>query len=162
LALALVSRWIGGGVIRSLILSGGLFDATSLPTSLPAGWDDVWDFWMYQSRLLRRLCETWAQQDWLDWRIPLFAYLSAVFAVRLAPVRHDWRAALVVAGGLVALLAGGCELFDPAREFLEGTLWSVLTYVWATMLLLLAVSLLMAGLAGLARLLLRRNRPEES
>ncbi|MBN1553592.1 MAG: hypothetical protein JXA11_02520 [Phycisphaerae bacterium] len=149
LALAATTKWLGRGMVHSLILPNGLLDLTSLPKEPPLQWDAFWDFLVYQIVLLRRFCEMIGKQDWLNWRVGLFVYLSAIFSVRLGPVRHDWRATLIVAVILMALLAAVAAAVPAVGEFVEGTLWYVLTYVWALLLGLLALTLILTGVAAL-------------
>ncbi|MBN1943557.1 MAG: hypothetical protein JW849_09725 [Phycisphaerae bacterium] len=148
LALAATAKWIGRDMIQSLVLGGGLLEPAWLPKNPPLQWDAFWDVLAYQIRLLRGFLETLGRQNWLDWRVWLFVYLSAGLSVRLGPVRHDWRATLVVGAILVGLLAAAAAIFPAVRDFVDGTLWCVLTYVWALLLGLMAATLIVTGLAA--------------
>ena len=51
--------------------------------------------------------QTLLDVKWKDWRVPVFVYLAACLAVRLAPVRRSVRASLaavVLTAGIIALV----------------------------------------------------------
>ncbi len=153
LALASAIKWLGQPVVKSLILSQGLPALTTLPKELPTSWDALWNFFVYQFHLLQRFCKMLTRQDFLQWRTGVFVYLSAVFAVRLGPVRHNWRATIVVGILLIALLAA-LTVIPAVGNFADSTLWYVLTYVWGMLLFLLALTLILVALAAAIRLFL--------
>lgn len=149
LALAATIKWLGRNVVQSLILTYGLLDLTSLPKELPVQWDSFWDFLIYQIDLLRRFCEMISRQDFLHGRVPVFLYLSGIFSVRLGPVRHDWRATLVVGVILVGLTSATAATVPAVDNFVASKLWFALTYVWGLLLFLLALTLILTGIAAL-------------
>jgi hypothetical protein len=151
-AVLLLTRYLGGEVVRSMVLADGLHSLTALPKELPRDWAELWATLAGQLDLLRRLLEGWANVDWANWKVPLYVLLTAMLAVRLGPVRHDARGTLAVWAILAGLLAALAAAFKPIRDALTGDIWYVLTYLWAMLLLLLAGTLLAAGALTLLRL----------
>lgn len=150
LVLAAATKWIGRDVVRALTMSHLAEGASSLPT-MPWGWKAFWEFLSAQVNLLRRFLEMLAERNWLDWRVGLYVYLSAIFSVRMGAVRHDWRATFASAMLLAALTAVAGTIFPPVHSFAEGELQYLLTYIWATLLGLLAATLVLTGLAVLVQ-----------
>ncbi len=157
-ALGLLGKWMGGGVIQTFITARGVLEAVSLPKALPADWNAFWDTVTYQVELLRRFCEGWTRIDWANWPTLVFVYLSICFTIRLGPVRHDWRATLVVAAVLVALLAAAGKIFEPLQDVVYGDLWCLLTYAWGLLLFLLVVTLVVMGIVHLVRVVIPRRK----
>lgn len=127
----------------------------ALPQRLPASTDAFWDQAHTHVDLLRRMGRTWIELDWLNWRVPLFVYLATCLSVRLAPVRRSLRAtlgAVVALAGLIAAVGAVWDRFDRLME----DLWPLVTYLWASLVLLLAVTLIVRGAVSLARALLAR------
>lgn len=153
-AVLLLTRYLGGDVVRSMVLADGLHSLSALPRELPADWSDFWATLAGQVDLLRRLLESFTDVDWTDWQVPLYVLLTAMLAVRLGPVRHDVRGTLAVWAILAGLVAGLAATFPAVRDALAGDLWYVLTYLWAMLLLLLAGTLLGLGVRSVFRLLL--------
>lgn len=145
----------GGGVVRHFVFRFGEFTIARLPSDLPGSWEQFWYVLRYQLFLVQRLCETWGRLDWMTWQPWLFVYGMATFGVRLGPVRHDWRAEFVSAGILVVLVLILCALYAPAGETLAGGVWYLMTYLWATLLLLSACTLVVYLAAGVVRLFQR-------
>jgi hypothetical protein len=99
---------------------------------------------------------TWVELDWLNWRVPLFVYLAGCLTIRLCPVRRSLRASLaavVLGAGLIALVGALWRRFDGLMD----DLWPLVTYLWASVLFLLSLSLLARGLVGLIRALLEKE-----
>ena len=122
----------------------------------PTSTGGFWDLLSGQVELLRRMSATWGELDWLNWRVPLFVYLSGCLTIRLAPVRRSLRAtlgAVVVLAGLIALVGAVFVRFAD----LMNDLWPLVTYLWSAMLFLLCVSLLVRGAVGLVRCLIREG-----
>lgn len=154
--LLLAVHFLGGDIVRDMVTVHLLscLDLTAIPQEVPTDWADLWEQLQYQVVIVQRITTCWMQQDWLDWPTPVFVYVAAVFSIRLAAVRHDARATLLVAVGL-ALLAGGLGSAIPAvYDAIAGDLWYVLTYVWGNLLFLLMVTLVVGGFLKLIRLLL--------
>jgi hypothetical protein len=151
-AIVLVHSLLGEPVIDSFYLVDGLFNVTYLEQSLPTGWAGMWDQLDKQLDMLRRMCETWGEVDWLDWRVPLFVYLAACLSVRLTPVGRDLRFTLSAAVIVVALIAGIGALSTRFTDLVQDV-WPLLTYVYATLLFLLAITLTLQGIVLLIRAL---------
>lgn len=148
-AAILAVHWLlGKPVISQFSVAGGELRPAALPKSFPVNWAGLWDQLQGQVRLLRRMCETWGELDWFNWRVPLFVYLAACLSVRLAPVSRDMRAtlgAVVVIAAVIALIGALSSGFGD----LMTDIWPLLTYVWASLLFLLLVTLLVRGVVVL-------------
>jgi len=150
----ILAAWslLGKPVIDEFTLTGEALRTSQLPQELPAGWDALWGQLDQQVHLLRGMCETWGELDWLRWRVPLFVYLSLCLSIRLAPLRRPARptlaAAVVIAGVIAAIGAVSSRFKD-----VIGDLWPLLTYVWALLLFVLVAALLVRGLIALGRIL---------
>ena len=156
----------GAGIlIASSLLGGPVIDefaagrpAASLSQALPGSTGQFWAQLEGHLHLLRRMSATWLELEWLNWRVPLFVYVSICLSIRLAPVRRSLRAtlaAVVVLAGAIALLGLLWRRFD---GLLRNDLWPLVTYVWSLLLFLLAVSLIVRGGVGLVRALLEGDR----
>lgn len=145
------SSLLGEPVMDEFSAAGG-----SLAKSLPTSWDLLWVQIDRQVGLLRHTCDALSRLDWLDWRVPLFAYLGVCLSVRLAPVRRDLRATLaaaVVIAGVIAIVGRFSNRFgDLMRD-----IWPLLAYVYATLLLLLIAALLVRGVVLLLGVLTGRR-----
>ncbi len=152
-AILAVHALLGGPVIKTFLFGrANLLPAAGLPKSLPTDWNGLWAQVSAHVGLLKRMCETWAEVDWLNWRVPLFVYLSLCLAIRLTPVRRATRptlAAVVAIAAVIALIG----LLWPRLSGLMDKIWPLLTYVWAMLLFLLVMTLLLQGLVALARVL---------
>ncbi|OPX22527.1 MAG: hypothetical protein B1H04_04855 [Planctomycetales bacterium 4484_123] len=142
---------LGGPVIdRFGIVSDQLHRA--LPTSTAGFWQQV----HRQVHLVRHMGRTLLALDWLDWRVPVFVYLAACLSIRLAPVHRPVRASLaavVALAGIIALVGLAWWRFSG----LVGRIWPLVSYVWASLLFLLALSLIIRGCVGLVRALAARE-----
>ena len=145
----LAHTFLGEPVIGEFI--GGRPDselAKTVPISMPEFWEQV----ERQTWLLRRMTETWPDLNWLDWRVPVFVYLTICFSVRLAPGRRDLRFALLavlVLAAVIALIGAISTRFGDLMQ----TIWPLVTYIWTILLFLLLASLLLRGLVALVRAL---------
>jgi hypothetical protein len=154
-AIVLLAKYLDPGVISTMAFSDLYI---GLDRQLPTGWSDLWGMAEKQIDLLKGITATWTRLDWTDWHVPLFVYLTGALAIRLGPVRHDQRASLAVAAGIVGLAAIVGSVAEPVRDMLTGgDLWYLLTYVWSVLLFLLMVTLLMMGIVWLVRLLAPRR-----
>jgi len=151
-AILLVRRLLGAPVMDTF-LGGGLLGPAELPKALPAGWDALWAQLEGHLALLRRMCETLGRLEWLAWRVPLFVYLSICFSVRLAPVGRDLRATLAALVAVAGVVAAVGALSDRFTNLLADDLWPLVTYIWALLLTLLALSLLARGVVSLVQIL---------
>ena len=156
-AIGLADWLLGEPVMQEFGFARALADPTDQAGTL-GSWDALWARVDNQVLLLRRMCETFARLDWLNWRATLFVYLAMCLSVRLAPVRRDLRptlAAAAVVAVAVALIGVLTTRFDDVLRAVR----PILTYVWGNLLLLLVVSLLARGLVGLVRSLTGRGEP---
>ena len=150
-AIGLADRLLGEPVMKQFDFARRLAD----PAEQSAGvslWQGLWLRLDNQLSLLRGMCETLAELDWLDWRVPLFVYLSICLSVRLAPVRRELRSTLAAAGILavaIVLVGALTSRFDRILSFVR----PALTYIWGVLLLLLVVTLVARGVVALARVL---------
>jgi len=97
------------------------------------------------------MCETWWDLEWSNWRVLLFVYLAICLAVRLGPVSRPIRPTLVA----VALIAGVIAAIGALDEDFTGLMhdvWPLLTYVWASLLAMLAGTLAVCGSVALWRI----------
>lgn len=147
-AILAANALLGEAVLDQFNRHGG----SILPKALPTGWDAFWKQLSGQVALLKATCETLPDLDWLDWRVPLFAYLALCLSVRLGPVRRDLRATLaaaIVVAGVIAIIAAMSKKFSSLME----DLWPLLGYIYATLLLALLASLVIKGIIALAGVL---------
>jgi len=137
--------------------------ANQLPKRLPTRTGAFWALLTRQVELLRYMSGTWTTLDWLDWRVPVFVYLSACLTIRLAPVRgRSLRATLGAVVTLAAIIALVGLVWWRFHGLMGNRLWPLLSYVWASLLFLLSVSLIVRGSAGLVRSLLHKQPPVKS
>ncbi len=113
---------------------------------LPTTSQEFWDFPAAQVKIVRKMVQTWMATDWLDWRVPLFVYLTLCLSIRLAPIRRPIRPALGAAVLAPIILAICLQTGADLSSRIDG-LWLILTYIWASLLLvLLIVSLIRGGI----------------
>jgi len=156
-AILLVHAVLGEPVIEQFISTDLLSTPASLPQELPADGDTLWEQVEQQVRLLRRMWGTLIDLDWLNWRAPVFVYLAACLSVRLAPVRRDMRAtlaAVIVIAVIIALVGLASNRFKRLME----DIWPLVTYIWASLLLLLVVALVLSGLVALGKVLFGQKK----
>ena len=150
---------LGEPVIEEFATGGGLLHVAEAPKALPTSTGAFWDHIERHVRLLRRMSGTWLELNWLDWRVPVFVYVTLCFAIRLAPVRRSLRAtltAVVALAGLIALVGVIWERFD---GLMRGDLWSLVTYIWSLLLFVLCVTLILRGCLALTRALMEKEAP---
>ena len=107
-------------------------------------------------RLLRRMCETWGELDWFNWRVPLFVYLSLCLSIQLSPVRRRIRATLAAVIAIAAMIAVTGLIWRRFAHLMQ-SIWPMLTYVWASLLFLLVLTLVILGVVSLVYILLGRD-----
>jgi hypothetical protein len=147
---------LGADIIRDMATANIIshFHLTALPKSLPTSWNELWTQLAVQVEYVERITTAWSKQDWLDWHVPVFVYLGVAFSVRLTPTRQDRRATLAAVGGFGLCLTLLAALIPPFHDKLTGDLWYLLTYVWATLLTGLLLTMIAVGLRGLVGILL--------
>jgi len=154
-AILVARKALGARVIEQFAIDNGLFSA-GLPQSLPMSWNEFWLQVDDQVILLRHICETYGSREWFDWRGVLFVYLGLCLSVRLSPVTRPMRptlAAVVVIAAVIAIVG----LVWPRFSGLMLDIWPLLAYIWASLLLLLVVTLLINGIVALVRVLAGRT-----
>ncbi len=152
--IAIAAALLGRPVLVTFITDDGLLPTALLPKTLATNWGMFWDHMGGQVHLLRRMCETWGRVDWLNWRVPLFMYLSICLSVRLAPVNRPMRTTLLAAAMLAGVVAVVGAISSVSGGSLMDRIWPVLTYVWTMLLFLLAVTLLIKGAVSLVSALI--------
>jgi len=149
-AMIIVDALLGEPVTEEFNTGRGLLAAASLPKQIPVGWEGFWEQIAGQVALLKRMSETWARVDWLNWRVGVFAYLSICLAVRLAPARGAVRSALAAAVVFAGAVAAAGAISSRFKDVMND-IWPLLTYVWSLLLFLLLATLIIRGLIALAR-----------
>jgi hypothetical protein len=147
---------LGKPVINQFASDLDTYALTARLKQLPRNTGQFWDQLKYQLDLLRRMAETWRELNWLNWCVPLFVYLATCLAIRLAPVGRPLRAtlvAMVAAVGNIALIGLIWKRFYGVMD----DIWPLVMYVWASLLFLLAVSLVIRGALGLVHALLEKQ-----
>jgi hypothetical protein len=147
-AIIALHTYLGRPVISQFNAALSVNPTIALPAVLPGTWEGFWDQIVGQVRLLQRSCQAWAGLQWSDWHVPLFVYLAACLSIRLAPARREVRAMLFS----LVLIAVGIAIagqLNQQFETLMSDLWPLLTYVWASLLLLLTTTLLIRAIASL-------------
>jgi hypothetical protein len=157
-AIIALTQFLDQNVIASFYQASWFgLNPTVLPQELPTSVDGLWDVLRYQGTMVERLMETLRRLDWTDWPVPVFVYGAAIFTIRLASPRHDQRGMLAAGAIVIGILAALTAAIPSVKDaiFVDG--WALLTYLWATLLLLLGATLLLQGLAYLFRLFVPRR-----
>lgn len=152
-AILAVHSFLGRPVIETFGVAMDADPLSHLPRELPSSWQAFWQQAREQAIMLQRTCETYGQLTWRDWHVPLFVYLAACLSIRLAPARKEVRAMLASA----VLVAGGIALAGTISEHFETLmldLWPLLTYVWASLLFLMVVTLVVRGIVSMIKVLI--------
>ena len=130
---------------------------TELPKDIPRSWEAGWELASNQVHLVKHTCETWWNLEWKNWRVVLFVYLAICLAVRLGPVSRPIRPTL----GAVCMIAGAIAIIGAIdKDFtnLIDAVWPLLTYVWASLLTVLAGTLAVLGAVALWRILTGKEK----
>jgi hypothetical protein len=117
---------------------------------LPTSWGGFWSLLHYQVSLLQHTVDALGGLPWLDWKVPLFVYLSICLAVRLAPSRRPVRPTLAAAA-CVAVLIALAGLISSQFRGLTYDIWPLVTYVWAMLLLVMCASAATIGITRLVK-----------
>jgi len=139
-----VSRQFGSDVLEAMTAMS--VDRTALPTSLPL-------FFASLHRLLdlaEQLINVIRSCNLGDWRTLLFLYLAVCLTVRMAPLTGNVRGAL----GAIFVTGVLCYLIDRMTKSGVGDLssvWPLITFSVAVLLLLLIMSLMVKGVVGLVK-----------
>jgi hypothetical protein len=156
-AILVAHDMLGKPVIETFTGEGsGSFFTTEvkveLDKKLPKTWDGGWKLIEKQVQLVKHTCETWWGLNWHKWKVGLFVYLAICLSVRLGPVSQPIRPTL---GGVCAVAGVIAIIGAINRDFsnLMRDLWPLLTYVWASLLTLLAGTLAVLGAVSLWRII---------
>jgi hypothetical protein len=157
-AMVLLHALLGGPVLGEFIAGPGIIPSgQALPRTLALTWDGFWDALRGQVSLMQRMAETWIAGDWTNWRVPLFVYVALCLSIRLAPVSRPVRPTLLAAV-LIAVVIALIGLISSGFRNLMADIWPLLTYVWTSLLLVLALCLLVGGVIHLVSVLTGRRR----
>jgi hypothetical protein len=147
------ARLWGGGVLGSLARGPDLHVPAALPTTL-AG---VWELLHATISLLEHMLSAVLATDLLNWPTILFLYLAVCLTVRMAPFKGNRRGAI----GAIFLTAVGVSvvaaLVPAVHDFVAVSSWPVLSFAVGMLLFLLLLSLLVKGLVGFVRILVRNE-----
>lgn len=141
----LSARYLGWGMTAQLSTE---HVGPDLPTTLHG----AFEFLRSQVSLIESLVSAVRSADFHDWKTTLFLYLLVCLTVRMAPFQGTARGAL---GAIVLLGAGAAaltSLLDVADPRVQ-TGWTVLNLSFATLLLLLVVTLVIRGIVALVRVI---------
>jgi len=145
-----VQALLGQAVIAKF--TGPSIAAWQLPQTLPTSAAAFWSQLHLQVDILHRMCTTLTELTWSNWQVPVFVYLGVCLSVRLGPVGRDLRAALA-AVVVIALLIALIGAVSSGFAGLMNDVWPLLSYVWASLLLLLTATLAIRGVVALMRVL---------
>lgn len=150
-----VSAFVSGDAKMELPGNGGgpEFKHGSLSAVLNSFWKQVG----HQVELLQRMTHTLENLNWRNWRVPVFVYLCICLSVRLSPATRPLRPTLAAVVVIAAVIAGIGLIWKDFGNRLMDNIWPLLTYVWTTLLLLLVVTLIISGLAALAKALMGKG-----
>lgn len=101
------------------------------------------------------LTDSLAKWPWQNPKAWIFQYLMICLIVRMAPTRRPMRPALV-GTAVVALVIAGTAVVWTQGQWLHD-IWPLLSYTWATALLLLAATLCIRGGVGLCKIVLNNE-----
>ncbi len=153
-AIIVLRKLLGAPVIDKFV---GFFSRAELPKQLPASSDEFWSQVEGQVHLLRRMGRTWLGLDWLNWRVPLFVYLAACLTIRMGPANRAMRP-MLAAAVMIAALIGLVGVLSSDFRNLISDVWPLLTYIWASLLLLLVLTLLLSGVIRLGQILFDKDK----
>jgi hypothetical protein len=146
------ARLLGGNVLGELSSGSALSVPQALPTSLPA----VWELLRASITVIEEMLNAILRSDPLNWSTLLFLYLAVCLTVRMTPFEGNRRGAvgaIFLAGLTIAVVA---TLVTSLEQFILSS-WPILSFAVGMLLFLLLVSLLIGGIVGLARILVRNQ-----
>lgn len=129
---------------------GMIGEITSLPKHLPKDLDAFWHLARTMIDMLQGAAAAWTNARWNQWQTWLFAYLTVCLMVRLSPLSRDIRPALFgvalfgVVGWFISYFTNWTWPAEKLARF-----WTNWSFLVANLLLLLLVSLIVAGFMGL-------------
>jgi hypothetical protein len=130
--------------------------AVGVPQALPLSLSGVWDLLRDSITLVEALVDQIIASGLFDWATLLFLYLAICLTVRMAPFEGNRRGAIgaIFLAGIVIAVVDALPL-GAGSIVLTG--WPVLSFAVAMLLFLLLFSLLVTGIVGLVRILVRRE-----
>jgi len=150
--LYLAARLWGRSVLGELSGGAALSVAQTLPTSLAA----VWELLRGSITVIENMLTAILQSNLLDWATVLFLYLAVCLTVRMTPFEGNRRGAIgaiFLAGIAIAIIASLAGSID---GFIRSS-WPILSFAVGMLLFLLLFSLLVGGVVGLVRILVRNE-----
>jgi hypothetical protein len=147
------ARLLGGHVLEELSGGAALSVSQYLPTSLSA----MWELLRNSITVIENMLNAILRSELLDWSTVLFLYLAICLTVRMTPFEGNRRgavAAIFLAGIAIAVAA---SLAASLEEFILQSWWPILSFAVGMLLFLLLLSLLVGGIVGLARILVRNQ-----
>lgn len=147
----LAAHFLGGSVLREFAATQAV-----LPRTLPMSLSAAWDYPRAAVTLAQSALNAVLRSDLRDWATIAFLYLAVCLTVRMAPFDGHRRGAVgaILLAGVVIGVVG--QFVPAARQFVE-TSWQTLSFVVASLMFLLVVSLLIRGVVGLVRSLVRNE-----
>jgi len=146
------ARLLGGRVLEELSGGAALSVSQDLPTSLSA----MWELLRNSITVIENMLNAILRSDLLDWSTVLFLYLAVCLTVRMTPFEGNRRGAvgaIFLAGIAIAVVA---SLLGSVENFVLSS-WPILSFAVGMLLFLLLFSLLVGGIVGLARILVRNQ-----
>jgi len=146
------ARLLGGGVLEEL--SGGV--ALSVSQDLPTSLSAMWELLRNSITVIENMLDAILRSDLVNWRTVLFLYLAVCLTVRMTPFEGNRRGAvgaIFLAGIAIAVVA---SLLGSVENFVLSS-WPILSFAVGMLLFLLLFSLLVGGIVGLARILVRNQ-----
>lgn len=144
------AHYWGGGVLGDLSEGAVLAVPQSLPTTV-AG---VWDLLRSSITLMEQVLNAIINSDWKHWPTIVFLYLAVCLTVRMTPFEGTRRGAIgaiLVSGLLIALLASAVQA---VADWVQKS-WPILSFAVGMLLFLLLVSLLVTGVVGLIKVMVK-------
>lgn len=139
-----VARYLGSNILTAMEKTSA--DLTVLPTTLP-----LFFAMLHRSLdLVEHLVQVIQGCDLHDWRTLLFLYLAVCLTVRMAPLTGNIRGALgaIFITGIIAFLI---DRISSSPSGPPVTVWPLITFCVAVLLLLLIISLLVRGAVGVIK-----------
>lgn len=150
--LYIAARNWGGNVLATSTGAAAL-----LPQSLPLSIDGAWDLLRNMLSLSEVVLHSIAHSDLQNWTTVLFVYLAVCLTVRMSPFEGNRRGAIgaiLLSGLVIGVLA---TLIPSFRGFIVESSWPVLSFAVGMLLFLLLISLIVAGVVGLVRILAKNE-----
>ena len=151
--LYLAAHLWGGGVLADVAGT----TATQVPQALPVTLAGVWELLRGSISLIEAMLNAILHSDLPNWPTVLFLYLAVCLTVRMAPFKGNQRGAIgaiFLAAIVISIIA---SVAPGARAFVEQSSWPILSFAVGMLLFLLLVSLLVRGVVGFVRILVKNR-----